>query len=331
MPLLDSPFRPAWWLRGAHAQTLWPALLRRRRRLTVEWERLELDDGDFLDLAWSGPRDAPVVLFLHGLQGSIASHYATGMMHGLNERGFRVCLMHFRGCGRGPNRLPISYHSGKTDDPQRVLRHIAQTSGRPPFGAVGVSLGGNVLLKWLGEQGDASPLRRAAAISVPFELDAAARRLDQGLSRLYQRHLVRSMREAYHAKFAKIPSPLQVDVDRLDTFRLFDDQVTAALHGFAGVDDYYTRCSSRPFIPAIRVPTLILHARDDPFMFPHTAPTAAELPDNVWLEIPDAGGHVGFIAGRLPGRADYYAERRVAEWMAAGAEEAAAEHTVRRW
>ena len=315
MPILDSCFRPAWWLRGGHAQTVWPALIRRHPRLAIDWERLELDDGDFLDLAWSGPRDGPVVLFFHGLQGGIGSHYATGIMHRLNERGFRVCLMHFRGCGREPNRLPISYHSGKTDDPQRLLEHVERRGGQPPFGAVGVSLGGNVLLKWLGEQGAASPLRRAVAISVPFQLDAAARRLERGLSRLYQHHLVRSMRASYRAKFSRIPSPLEVDVDCLQTFRQFDDRVTAPLHGFTGVDDYYARCSSRQFIPSIRVPTLILHARNDPFMFPDTAPTADELPDSVWLEIPEAGGHVGFVGGRLPGLADYYAERRVAEWM----------------
>jgi len=317
MPVIASAFRPAWWLRGDHAQTLWPALFRRRKRLAVEWQRLELDDGDFLDLAWSGPPGGRVVLFFHGLQGGIRSHYAAGIMHRLNARGFRVCLMHFRGCGREPNRLPVSYHSGKTDDPQRVLEHVQSTSGRAPFAAVGVSLGGNVLLKWLGEQGDASPLQRAVAISVPFELDAAARRMETGFSQLYQHHLVRSLCEAYRRKFARIPSPLKVDIDRLDTFRLFDDQVTAALHGFAGVDDYYARCSSRRFIPAIRVPTLILHARDDPFMFPDTVPSAAELPKNVWLEIPDAGGHVGFIGGQVPGWADYYAERRAADWISA--------------
>jgi predicted alpha/beta-fold hydrolase len=318
MPIIQSAFRPAWWLRGDHAQTLWPAMMRRRRALDVHWERLELDDGDFLDLAWSGPQDAPVVLFFHGLQGGIASHYASGIMHRLNQCGLRVCLMHFRGCGREPNRLPISYHSGKTDDPQRLLEHVSRTTGRAPFGAVGLSLGGNVLLKWLGEQGAASPLSRAVAISVPFRLDAAARRLEHGLSRLYQRHLVDSLRDAYRRKFARIPSPLDIDLAQLTSFRLFDDQVTAALHGFAGVDDYYARCSSRQFIPAIRVPTLILHARHDPFMFPDTPPQSDELPDQVWLEMPDRGGHVGFIGGRIPGWAEYYAERRVAEWFSTG-------------
>lgn len=316
MPLIESAFRPAWWLRGDHAQTLWPAFFRRRRKLPIRWEKLELDDGDFLDLAWSGPDKGPIVLFFHGLQGSIHSHYATGIMHRLNQAGFRVCLMHFRGCGREPNRLPISYHSGKTDDPQRVLEHVHGTYGQMPYAAVGVSLGGNVLLKWLGEQGSASPLQRAVAISVPFRLDAAADRLETGLSRLYQRHLVNSLKDAYRRKFARMPSPLNIDVERLNSFRLFDDQVTAALHGFKGVDDYYARCSSRQFIPEIRIPTLILHARHDPFVFPDTAPEADELPDQVSLEIPQSGGHVGFVSGGFPGWGRYYAEQRIAEWLA---------------
>ena len=152
-------------------------------------------------------------------------------------------------------------------------------------------------------------------MSVPFRLDAAARRLERGPSRLYQRHLLNSLKAAYRKKFARIESPLEIAVDRLDTFRLFDDRVTAALHGFDGVDDYYERCSSRQFIPAIRTPTLILHARNDPFMFPDTPPEPCELPPQVFLEMPEAGGHVGFVSGRMPGWADYYAERRVAEWM----------------
>ena len=153
------------------------------------------------------------------------------------------------------------------------------------------------------------------AISVPFMLDAAAERLERGVSRLYQRHLVNSLRVAYRRKFARMSSPLDIDLDELRTFRLFDDQVTAPLHGFQGVDHYYDSCSSRQFIPHIHVPTLILHARDDPFMFSDTAPGADELPDQVWLELTAGGGHVGFIAGNLPLWADYFLERRVAEWL----------------
>ena len=317
MPMTDSAFRPAWWLPGPHAQTLWPAMLRRRKPLDLTWERLELDDGDFLDLAWHGPNDAPVVMLLHGLEGSVNSHYATGIMRALADVGFSTCLMHFRGCSGEPNRLPISYHSGKTDDPQRVAEHIAAQRGAMPFGAVGVSLGGNVLLKWLGEQGEDHPLQRAVAVSVPFRLEEAAQRLEDGGSRLYKRHLLTSMKASYRRKFATTPSPLTVDLDRLDTLYAFDDAVTAALHGFDGADDYYRRCSSRAFIPAIRVRTLILHAADDPFMYSQTAPQANEIPSAVTLELTARGGHIGFVSGNAPWRITYFAERRIAEWFAA--------------
>jgi len=315
MPIIQSNFRPAWWLSGAHAQTVWPSLFRRRFLPRITWERVELDDGDFIDLAWSGPAGGRIVLFLHGLEGSLQSPYAGGIMRQLNQRGFRVCLMHFRGCSGEPNRLPVSYHSGKTDDPQRILEHIQSSQNRNIYAAVGVSLGGNVLLKWLGEKGPHMPLQKAVAMSVPFQLDAAARRMQQGLSRYYQRHLITHLQESYREKFSRIGSPLDVDVNKLTTFYLFDDQITAVLHGFDGVDDYYRNSSSRQFIPRISVPTLILHARHDPFMFPDTAPSEEELPENVWLEMPEHGGHVGFISGLIPGWADYWGERRIAQWL----------------
>ena len=276
---------------------------------------MELEDGDFIDLVWAGPPGGRIVLFLHGLEGGLRSHYAGGLMRQLIKHGYRVCFMHFRGCSGEPNRLPISYHSGKTDDPQRVLEHIHLSQGKEIYAAVGVSLGGNVLLKWLGERGAKADVEKAAVISVPFQLDDAAKRMNLGLSRIYQHHLVTRLRESYRKKFDRIPSPLEVSLSDLDTFYKFDDQVTAPLHGFQGADDYYTRNSSRQFIPKIQVPTLILHARDDPFMFPDTPPSEQELSKNVWLEMPQHGGHVGFISGWFPGWADYWGEKRVARWL----------------
>jgi predicted alpha/beta-fold hydrolase len=315
LPVLQSTFKPAWWLRGPHAQTIWSSILRPSPRLNIEWQRVELSDGDFIDLAWSGPKAGKTVLLLHGLEGSIHSVYASGLMHALNQRGYRTCLMHFRGCSAQPNRLPQWYHSGQSDDPQRILEFLRVQMGIELYAAVGFSLGGNVLLKWLGEQGAAMPIQRAAVMSVPFQLAHSAQRMGKGVSRLYQWYLVRSMQQKYKTKFANIPSPLDVDIDSLDTFWQFDDQVTAPLHGFKGVDDYYTRASSRQFIPQIRVPTLILHARDDPFMYAHTPPLSDELPENVWLELTERGGHVGFITGVIPGLAKYWGERRLVEWI----------------
>ena len=315
MPVIQSVFKPAWWLRGAHAQTIWSSFFRLKPRLNIEWQRVELPDGDFIDLAWSGPKDGRTVLLLHGLEGNINSSYAIGLMYALKQRGYRACLMHFRGCSSEPNRLSQWYHGAQSEDPQCILEYLRDQMGVEVYAAVGFSLGGNVLLKWLGEQGTAMPLQRAAVMSVPFRLGHAAQRMNAGFSRLYQHYLVGSMQRKYRKKFARSPSPLDVDIDTLDTFWQFDDKVTAPLHGFDSVDDYYARASSRQFIPKIRVPTLILHARDDPFMYSHTPPMPDELPENVWLELTAHGGHVGFISGVIPGLAHYWGERRLLDWI----------------
>jgi hypothetical protein len=305
-----SSFRPAWWLRNPHLQTLWPTFLRRRPALRICRERLETPDGDFLDLSWVDGTLGPRVLLLHGLEGALGSHYAAGLLNSLATAGFQPLLLHFRNCGDEPNRLPRSYHSGETGDIELVIHRLAAES-RPVSAAVGISLGGNALLKWLGEQGEAAPLSAAVAVSVPFVLADAARRLDKGLSRIYQRHLLSKLRNSYRRKFARIPSPLHVDLRRLRNFRDYDDQVTAPLHGFAGVDDYYTRSSSRQFLDRIRVPTLIIHAQDDPFMFPGSCPQPGELSPAVTLELSEHGGHVGFVAGRWPWRPHYWLDERI--------------------
>lgn len=289
--------------------------MRPKPRLHIEWQRVELSDGDFIDLAWSGPREGKTVLLLHGLEGSIRSSYASGIMHALKQRGYRSCLMHFRGCSGQPNRLPQWYHSGKSDDPQRIQEHLQDQMGIELYAAIGFSLGGNVLLKWLGEQGEAISLKRAAVMSVPFQLEHAARRMNEGFSRLYQWYLVSSLQKKYKDKFATTPSPLNINIDALRTFWLFDDQVTAPLHGFKSADDYYTRSSSRQFIPRIHIPTLILHSRDDPFMYADTPPTSDELPENVLLELTQHGGHVGYLSGVVPGLVNYWGERRLVEWI----------------
>jgi len=266
-------------------------------------------------MIWSGDPDAPVILYLHGLEGSIDSSYVRGLMKLLVGRGYRCCLMHFRGCGGIPNRLAESYHSGKTQDVQQVVDILRAEHELEFYAAAGVSLGGNVLLKWLGEQGGESRLQRAAVMSVPFRLEQAAARMNQGFSRLYQQYLLKQLRRSYMNKFATMVSPLEVNVDELDSFWQFDDQVTAALHGFENVHDYYQQSSSRQYVAQIKVPTLILHAADDPFMYPHTVPSPEELPANVWLELTCKGGHVGFVSGNVPGCAHYWGEQRLVQWL----------------
>ena len=313
-----SGFRPAWWLPGPHLQTLWPALFRRRGKPRLVRERVELPDGDFLDLDWNDldwndpddDADAPLALLLHGLEGSSASPYAWGMLAAFRRRGWPAAVMHFRGCSGEPNRLARSYHSGETGDLAHVVEALARRApGRPVF-AAGVSLGGNVLLKWLGETGAEAPLAGAAAVSVPLDLGRCADRLERGLSKGYRRFLVRELHRSVQAKFGGWrESP--IDLARLPgwrTFREFDEHVTAPLHGFAGAEDYYRRSSSGRFVAHVRVPTLVVQARDDPFL-PDDPPPASS-PAVRWEVFP-RGGHAGFVAGAVPGRPRYWLEERI--------------------
>ncbi len=315
MPIIESAFEAAWWLPGPHAPTLWPSLFRHRPTLALHRERMELPDGDFLDLSWYGKEGAAIVLLLHGLEGSLNSHYTRPLLKILAEAGYLACMLHFRGCSGEPNRLPRSYHSGDSAELQTVTAHIHSSRGRPVHAIIGFSLGGNLLLKWLGEQGTGAGIQRAMAVSVPFLLDHAADRLDQRFSRLYQKHLLDSLKRKYREKFSRMPSPLDLDLEQIRNFRQFDEYITAPLHGFTGADDYYRRCSCRQFIPGIRVPTLILHDRHDPFMWPHTVPEAQELPDEVVLELTEGGGHAGFVCNRSGSQGAYWPDRRLLEWL----------------
>jgi predicted alpha/beta-fold hydrolase len=312
---IESQFKPAWWLPSPHLQTLWPVLFRRRKSPELINERFELSDGDFVDLCWSKNTDRPVVLLLHGLEGSVHSHYVGNLMVSLEQTGFSPVFMHFRGCSGEPNRLPRSYHSGDTADLAQVVAYINQRSKQSVHAAIGFSLGGNVLLKWLGQSGDANPLRCGVAVSVPFLLADAATRLESGLSHLYELHLMRSLRRSYTTKFECMPSPLDVEIDRLKGFWDFDDQVTAPLHGFTGVDHYYRESSCRQYLSDIKVPTRIIHALDDPFMFPQSVPQDDEIGEDVELLLAERGGHVGFVSGRYPWKPEYWYEQRIVEFI----------------
>jgi uncharacterized protein len=315
--LARSDFRAPWWLRSAHLQTIYPTLFRRGPRISLRRERLELDDGDFLDLDWSAGAGGPVVLVLHGLEGSSDSPYARGMLGAVHARGWRGVVMHFRGCSGEPNRLPRSYHSGDTGDLARVIAHLGGRGDVSALAAVGYSMGGNVLLKWLGEQGAGAGLDAAVAVSVPFTLSAAADRLTRGLSRIYQQRLIADLRAKMQRKFSRGACPIDLHrAGRSRNFWEFDDCVTAPLHGFADVHDYYARSSSRQFLGGIRVPTLILHAEDDPFMSPEVIPSPDELSPCTRLEVSARGGHVGFVQGAVPWRPRYWIEERIPGFLA---------------
>ena len=293
-------------------------LVRRIARPELQRERLELPDGDFLDLDYTAnlstsPLEVPLIIVLHGLEGSSDSGYARGLLQALQQRSWVGVVMHFRGCSGEPNRLRRSYNAGDTGDLAYVIATLQARWPSKPLAAVGYSLGANVLLNYLAEQGGRCVLKAAVAVSVPFKLEAAAERMRHGLSRLYQWHLLRSMRASYKAKFANrkdAPVPLDA-VHQLRDFFQFDDQITAPLHGYQGVDDYYRRASCRQYLYQIETPTLILHARNDPFMYVDTAPTAKELGAGMRLELTSSGGHVGFISGAWPWRAQYWLEQRI--------------------
>jgi predicted alpha/beta-fold hydrolase len=282
----------------------------------LTFERLELPDGDFLELAWAPAVTGPCVIVLHGLEGNHTSTYVQALLPALALAGYRAVLMQFRDCGSEPNRHARSYHSGDTGDLAYVVDVLTARHGVPPFALVGYSLGGNVVLKWLAERGSTAAVRTAIAISVPFDLARCADRLNQGASRFYQRRLVTAMQTRYRRKFARMPSPLAIDdVGALDTFWRFDDAVTAPLHGFRDAVDYYALASCRPRLAAITRPTLILHALDDPFVPASAIPGAQELGAGTILELATHGGHVGFVAGP-PWRPRYWLDWRILAHLA---------------
>lgn len=316
---MTSSFRRAWWLRNPHAQTIWGRVARRPPRVATSIEVLTTDDGDSLELhhVAASSADAPRVLLLHGLEGSRHSHYVGGLLHQASARGWGATLLVFRGCGDAPNTARRFYHSGETADLEFVFRTLRSRWSPSHWLFTGVSLGGNVILKWLGEHGDdTKPLvAAAAAISVPFDLEAGARRIAEGPFRIYDRSFLRSLRRKALAKAARIPDLLdQTAAMRARTLYEFDDCVTAPVHGFESAHDYYNRSSSIGFLSRIRVPTLLLSAADDPFLpaeiLENVRAIASENP-NLSPEFHSHGGHVGFVQGSWPWKADYYAERRV--------------------
>ncbi len=316
MPIIQSTFSAAPWLPGAHAQTLWPFLMRRTAALPYRRERLELADGDFLDLDHSDvAAGARRLLVLHGLEGCSRSAYVQGLIRRMNSQGWNATAMNLRGCSGEPNRLARAYHAGQTDDLTAVVTHLLACEPHAQLSLAGFSLGGNIVLKWLGEQGDAAPVRNAVAVSVPFVLRELAQRMQQGFSRLYQAHFIRLLGASYRRKFVDgdLPPPHPPELVRqLRTFFAFDDAVTARLHGFDGVDDYYARASCRPWLGRIAVPTHIVQALDDPFMTVTMLPPADELPPAVTLELAAGGGHVGFVNG-LPWQPHYWLDARLAD------------------
>jgi predicted alpha/beta-fold hydrolase len=309
-------FNAAWWLPGRHLQTLWPLLRRFKKKFPLRRERVELVDGDFVDLDWSLQNTGPVILLLHGLEGSANSPYAQGMLNEFSAQGWRCVVMHFRGCSGEMNRLPRAYHSGDTADLAAIIKLIHTREPHTPLAAVGVSMGGNVLLKWLGETAQDNPLVCAAAISVPFDLRKSVAYLQHGFSRIYDRYLLASLKRKFALKLPIMPWQLTLaELKEMRTIWEFDDKVTAPLYGFASADDYYDQASCLPYLPLIKKPSLIVNALDDPFVPLDIVPQPENVSEQVTLAFTAQGGHVGFIGGKVPWRPSYWLEQEVSGFL----------------
>ena len=313
-------YRPPWWYRGRHLQTLWGPLLRRGRPPALRRERVETPDGDFVDLDWLAGRErgAPLVVILHGLEGSSRSHYVSGLLRELEQVGWRGLVVNFRSCGGEVNRSRRMYHSGDTEDLEFVISCLTAREPNLRLGLVGVSLGGNVSLKWLAERGDDAPAQvgAAVAISTPFSLAACAAALDSGLNRtLYTVNFLSTMKTKLDKKAQLYEGVLDLPAARkAKTFAEYDRLVTAPLGGFANERDYWARASSGPLLPRIRRPTLLINALNDPFI-PASALPRAAIAKSRWLEAAFVaeGGHAGFLQGRSGKRS--WAEARAVAFL----------------
>lgn len=315
-------YSPPWWLPGAHLQTIWGKVARKRRSLALTRRTVETPDGDEVELyTHEGDAGSPQLLLFHGLEGSLRSHYANGIVSSAADRGWTARVMLFRSCGAAVNRTRRFYHSGDTGDVRFMIERLVEESPDIRLFLVGVSLGGNVLLKYLGEASEKVPRNviAAAALSVPYELGRSAERINRGFSRVYQRFFLTTLKAKLLEKRRAFPDlPNEEEIRKLRTMVEFDDLVTAPLHDFADAADYYEQSSAIRFVQGIRVPTLLLSSFDDPFLPPEVlAKVEAEAARNPALHIDfhQHGGHVGFVEGKFPWAAEYYADRRILDFF----------------
>ena len=325
MPRIESTYQRPWWLPTGHLQSIYSQWLP-RPNINYRRERLELDDGDFIDLDWADAPTAvhpepveghvgamqPLLVFFHGLEGSSNSQYCRTTMQSSNARGWTGVVAHFRGCSGEPNRLPRSYHSGDSEHCNIVFSEVRKRFPNRVIFAVGVSLGGNALTKWCGEQGDAASavISAAASVSNPLDLGISAEAILHGKNWIFNRYFMRAMGATYEARMELHPQLREkAFLTNPKSFPQFDEHYTAPTHGYTSSWDYYHRASSRGFIAQIRLPFLLLNAMNDPFVPASLFPNESEVPNNVTLEQPTDGGHVGFVTGPFPGRLTWLPER----------------------
>ena len=305
-------YKPPWMFRNGHLQTLYPGLFRSVKGVVFERRRITTPDGDFLDLDWSRVGSRRLAVISHGLEGHSRRPYMLGMARALNDDHIDVLAWNYRGCGGEPNRLVRMYHNGVTDDLHRVVAYGLETGGYHTVYLIGFSLGGNLTLLYLGRQAEPVPqqVRAAITFSVPCDLTDASRQMEKRANAIYMRQFLISLHQKIKAKQHRYPGILDdAGFSRIKTFQQFDDRYTAPLHGFRDAQDYWTRCSSRPWLAGIEVPALIVNALDDPFLTGGCYPLQeCALNPRVTLETPRHGGHVGFVDFRADGR--YWSEQR---------------------
>ncbi len=320
---MSIKFKAALGMKNRHVQTLYSSFFRKQKQLEVEVEKFILEDGDFLEAYWHKIKNphanTPIVVLFHGLAGSHKSPYIKGLMRELSGAGFNSVLMHFRSCSGKMNNLPRSYHSGETGDAFYFIKSLKKQFPHAKIFGVGYSLGGNMLLKLLGEMKENSLLDGAVSVSAPMQLDICANVINSGFSKIYQNHLVKNLKESLIKKYSQhdMQSLLnfnQKDVKNIKTFWEFDGIYTAPIHGFESAQDYYTKCSSKQFLKDIQTPTLIIHSSDDPFMNTNIIPTDEEMSPKITLELYKNGGHVGFISGNIF-KPEYWLETRIVNFI----------------
>lgn len=310
-----KPFRPAWWLRNRHLQTLFPVFFSCAKKLQLHRETFFLPDGDFIHLDWTINHNSkkPILLLLHGLEGSSTSHYIQRIMRKAVENNYIAVCLHFRGCSGETNNKLKSYHAGETKDLDAVMEAFAvRFSSSQSIFTVGFSLGGNVLLKWLAESALTSRVSKAVAVSVPFELAGSAHALHKGFSKFYEWWLIKCLkRSLIKRKNIFLENNFNYDEKKINSFWEFDQYITAKINGFEDVHDYYNKSSSKQYLKNISTQTLIVHAKDDPFLFEKYIPNSYEVSTTVKLEITQYGGHLGFVTGKIPLVPEYWIDNRI--------------------
>jgi len=306
-------YTPSWWLPNGHLQTIFPTLYLEKKAFPKKTERFELPDGDFMDGVWTNKSSGPTVILLHGLQGSTDSHYINSLMHYIYyETNWNALALNLRGCSHEKQRLFRQYYSGDTEDIKFVLNLIKQRNPNEPVAMVGYSLGGNILLKLFGELKYHNLCETGIAVSPPFDIQATAIKIQHGVNRLYQKIFLDDIKQSIRSKFKSYPdnNVLEKQLEKITSLADLDKKFTAPMHGYQSVAEYYEDCSSKNYLHAIRKPTLVVIAKDDPIICYKQIPNANNLPECITFEVHENGGHVGFMSGTVQ-EPDFWINKRV--------------------